>query len=91
LAQAIQVGHGLPRRLAHATRGVVELTTHLLKLLADLGDDRLEAALEFVDGAGSVGLRLLAEFLDLRKRLLGLSGRVAAESSRDLFGARFGL
>ncbi len=70
---------------------MIELPAHLLELLADLHDDRLEAAFEVVDGASGMGLRLLAELLDLGQRLLRLARRVAAERRGHLFGARLGL
>ncbi len=91
LAERIEVGRGLPRRLAHAARGMVELTAHLLELPADLRDDRLEAALEVGDGARRMGLRLVAQLFDLGEGLLRLAGGVAAERGGHLLRPRFGL
>ena len=39
LAQAVEIGRSLLRRLVHAARGGVELAAHLLQLTPDLGDD----------------------------------------------------
>ena len=51
LPHLVEIGRGLPRRIAHAARGVVELAAHLLELTPDLRHHRLEAALEIADGA----------------------------------------
>src|SRR5262245_56220007 len=87
LTQALEIGRRLLRRLAHAARGVVELAAHLLELTADLRDDGLEAALEIVDRARGVRLRLFAQPLDLSERGLRLTRRIAGERRADLLGA----
>src|SRR4030095_5409396 len=91
LTQSCEICRRLLRRLTHAARGVVELAAHLLELTADLRDDGLEAALEVVDRAGGVRLRLFAQPLDLGKRGLRLTRRIAGERRADLLGARFRL
>ena len=91
LAHGVEVGRGLLRGVAHAARGVVELSAHLLELAADLGDDCLEARFEVADRARGVGLRLFAQTLDLRQRLLRLARRVASERRSDLLGACLGV
>ena len=64
---------------------------HLFELPADLGDNRLEAALEVGDGAGGMSLSLLAKLLDLGEGLLRLAGRVATERGGDLLRPGLGL
>ena len=91
LTQAVEIRRRLLRRLAHAARGVVELAAHLLELPADLGDDGLEAAFKVVDRARGMGLRFLAQPLDLGQRRLRLAGRVAGQRGADLLRPGLGV
>ena len=88
LTKHVEIDGRLLNLLAHRTRSVVELTADLLQLPADLSNDRLEIALEVVDGTGRVSLCFLTQLVDLRERLLNLSGGIPAKRGRDLLGAR---
>ncbi len=91
LPQAFEIARRLLSGLAHAARGGVELTAHLFELLADLGDDRLEAAFEVVDRTRSMTLRFLAQALDLGQRCLRLTCGVVGQRRADLLRPRLRL